>query len=55
MLPVMFGDVLVKPDSHSAMKLTKSLLLVHSDCLLNFSFFRKVVNPLESAAESENR
>ena len=55
MLPVMLGDVLVKVDSHSAMKLTKLSLLVHSDCLLNFSLLRKVLNPLPSAAESENR
>ena len=51
----MFGDVLVKPDSHSGMKLTNLLLLVHAVCLLNFSLARKVPNPLESAAESENR
>ena len=55
MLPTMVGDVLVKSDSHSAMKLTKSLLLVHSVCLLNFSFARKVLNPLLSAVESANR
>ena len=55
MLPVIVGDVLAKADSHSAMKLTKLLPVVHADRLLNFTSRRKAVNPVASAAGPENR
>ena len=50
MLPVIFGDVLVKVDSQLTMKFTKLPLVVHPVSRLNFTTeVRKLLNPVLSA------